>query len=288
MLPPPDPLIVYANFLQFGVDETSEWPSVHSRMLVWGRNGRGRISVNGEEHSLEGGDYLFLPWKHRIAYRPSPRDPFLVAGIHVIPRLDGALESPPLFDLAHFPDHPLAGSPARSDAELPFGRGLLRGSLRAHASLEHLAEFIVLRFGQRNPDEGEMRTLGRLLLDELRLAEENRDPFDRSLPPGLRRVLQYCVNHLDQPISLDDMAEVADASRSTIGRLFREHLETTPGAWLLEQRLAKARRLLQTTRLQVSNIGQQCGIPDPYYFSKVFKKTTGWAPLAYRRARGGL
>jgi len=84
-------------------------------------------------------------------------------------------------------------------------------------------------------------------------------------------------------LSLSHLVEFTKLSPSTVGRLFRTHLHTTPVAWITKMKMEKAKLLLRARRLSVAEVAAQVGIPDPYYFSKCFKKETGSAPLAYRR-----
>jgi transcriptional regulator GlxA family with amidase domain len=66
-------------------------------------------------------------------------------------------------------------------------------------------------------------------------------------------------------------------------RLFRETTGRTPLYYLSELRVAEAKRLLKDSGLGVKQVAERVGIPDPYYFSRVFKKVTGWRPSAYLR-----
>jgi AraC-like DNA-binding protein len=64
-------------------------------------------------------------------------------------------------------------------------------------------------------------------------------------------------------------------------RLFRQATGRTPLDYLSELRVAEAKRLLKGGGLGVKQVAARVGIPDPYYFSRVFKKVTGWRPSAY-------
>jgi AraC family transcriptional regulator of arabinose operon len=49
--------------------------------------------------------------------------------------------------------------------------------------------------------------------------------------------------------------------------------------------MAKARELLDTSELAIARIAEQCGYQDPYYFSRIFKKTHSISPARYRQQR---
>ncbi|MBQ2977339.1 MAG: helix-turn-helix transcriptional regulator [Clostridia bacterium] len=50
-----------------------------------------------------------------------------------------------------------------------------------------------------------------------------------------------------------------------------------------EMRMKNALHLLKTTRLQIQNIAQLCGIADPNYFTKLFKRFYGLTPAQFRK-----
>ena len=285
-------VVVYANFAQFAPSQRIRNPHVESRMLLWCKAGNGTVTVNGDEHPFEAGRYLFLPWGHRIHYEASRRDPFLLCGVHVIPR--HADSHRVAFGVAHQKRDPLAGVRYRQDiaaaklaatAELA---GLKMGWLETTAPLTYLLEYIVRLFVRGNPPEWLARQLARELLHELILHETSRKLHDDDVPPDLERMKQYVLFSLDRKLSLRDLVEFSGLSPSTVGRMFRQHLHTTPVEWILQTKLERAKTLLRTQRLSVAEVAGLVGIPDIYYFSKCFKQVEGQSPLAYRRQSGWL
>ena len=104
-----------------------------------------------------------------------------------------------------------------------------------------------------------------------------------SLPPTLQAMTQYVENHLAERLSLQDLVYFSSLSPSGIGRLFKRHAGCTPVEWITRAKINRAKHLLSTSRLQVSEVGRRLGIYDPYYFSKLFKKTAGISPLQFRK-----
>jgi AraC-like DNA-binding protein len=105
------------------------------------------------------------------------------------------------------------------------------------------------------------------------------------LEPGIKPmawVASYLALHLNEPISVADMARRAHLSPSRFAAVFREHFGAPPHAYLLQMRTEHAKELLRTTRVSVAQIAAYCGFADAHHFSKAFKKTVGVTPSAYR------
>ncbi|MFE6932689.1 GlxA family transcriptional regulator [Streptomyces sp. NPDC057699] len=95
---------------------------------------------------------------------------------------------------------------------------------------------------------------------------------------------QWALDRLDEPVTLQDMARHAHMSERTFTRRFRAEVGTSPLRWLVQSRLAQARRLLESSDLTVARIAAVCGFGDPVVLRKHFHTHLGLSPLAYRRA----
>jgi AraC family transcriptional activator FtrA len=93
----------------------------------------------------------------------------------------------------------------------------------------------------------------------------------------------WALEHLDQPISVDDLAERVVMSRRTFARRFRSETGTTPAQWLLEQRLRAAQSLLETTDRSIEQIAQECGFGNAAALRAHFGRRLRTTPTAYRR-----
>lgn len=76
-------------------------------------------------------------------------------------------------------------------------------------------------------------------------------------------------------------------SASTLIRRFGEQVGQTPGQWILEQRLALARRLLEETPLTVDAVAARCGLGSDLNLRRHFQRRLSTTPAAYRRAFQG-
>ena len=96
-------------------------------------------------------------------------------------------------------------------------------------------------------------------------------------------VLAWMIDHLDEPVTVDQLARRAALSPRTFARRFVAVTGTTPLQWLLHQRVARARALLETTELPVERVAQECGFGTAAGLRTHFTRVVGTSPTAYRR-----
>jgi transcriptional regulator GlxA family with amidase domain len=104
--------------------------------------------------------------------------------------------------------------------------------------------------------------------------------------PGSDRfaaTLEFMLEHLDEPLSVEGMADRAAMSPRTFARRFRASTGTTPGQWLVRQRVLLAQRLLETTDDPVELIALRCGFGTAAGLRLHFRRTLATSPLVYRR-----
>lgn len=101
-------------------------------------------------------------------------------------------------------------------------------------------------------------------------------------PEFIVEIVNFCMDHLDQPIDVEVMAGMAGLSRFHFSREFKKHTGLAPAAYLHELRMKKAIRMLQTEKKTVKEIAYACGYEDSSYFCRVFHRTFGVPPGSYR------
>lgn len=99
-------------------------------------------------------------------------------------------------------------------------------------------------------------------------------------------LLDYIRANLDQPLRLSDLEARSHYSRRALQYAFRERLNTTPKAWIREQRLQQAleRFRREGPRPSVAEVALACGYAHVGHFSRDFKATFGINPSHARRA----
>ena len=100
----------------------------------------------------------------------------------------------------------------------------------------------------------------------------------------LRRVVDYMVEHLDQPIGLADLAGVACVSTFHFSRRFRAKTGLPPHRYLAELRIERAKTLLLRGELSLAEVALACGFSDQSNFGRAFRKACGSTPAAFQTA----
>ena len=81
---------------------------------------------------------------------------------------------------------------------------------------------------------------------------------------------------------LDDLARAMAVSRRTLSRKFELALGVTPHQYVMKLRLEAAMRLIERTKLPISQISTMVGYSDIKYFRNLFAENTGKSPAKYR------
>jgi len=102
-------------------------------------------------------------------------------------------------------------------------------------------------------------------------------------PSRERKVRQYIQEHLDQQLSLDDLAKVALISPNYFISLFQQSTGMTPHKYVLQQRVEYAKELLTYSKLSLIEIAHKCGFPDQSQFTTTFRRHLGVTPGQYKR-----
>lgn len=98
-------------------------------------------------------------------------------------------------------------------------------------------------------------------------------------------VSDYIINHYYEEISLKYISKTFNISESYLSRKFKEVSGLCINQYITYVRISNAEKLLENTSLSVTQIADMCGFCGSTYFSSVFKKFKGMAPLTYRKQK---
>lgn len=101
----------------------------------------------------------------------------------------------------------------------------------------------------------------------------------------LQQAIDYVHTHLDQDLSLGQIAEVVNISPTYFASLFKRATGTSPHQYVIKQRVQRAKLLLSKTDLAIADIALQVGFSSQSHLTQQFKRVTGMTPKQVRPLR---
>jgi AraC family transcriptional regulator len=128
---------------------------------------------------------------------------------------------------------------------------------------------------------------GRAIAARLIRGHSSSSPIPRA-PVGMGRfqlskTIDFMQENLEESIDLPAIAAVTGLSPSHFARQFRAATGVAPHQYLMGLRIDRAKRLLSETNTHLVNIAFACGFANQEHLSRIFKRSCGIAPAAYRR-----
>jgi AraC family transcriptional regulator len=120
------------------------------------------------------------------------------------------------------------------------------------------------------------------------LVRRYSDPVSASLkyvgmPPGrLSMVVAYISEQLESNLDLARLSAVAGVSRYHFCREFKKSMGVTPQSYVMQQRIKRAKVLLESSELSITEISEQLRFPTPSHFAATFRKMVGVTPTSFR------
>lgn len=103
--------------------------------------------------------------------------------------------------------------------------------------------------------------------------------------PSVEKAKQYIAYHYATNISLEKLAKETHLSPVYVSFLFKQVESMTISDYVTHVRVEKAKQLLKSTSYHISEIANQVGYQDERYFSRIFKKKTGFTPSEYKQVK---
>ena len=100
--------------------------------------------------------------------------------------------------------------------------------------------------------------------------------------PYVDRAIAYLAKHITTA-SADQLARAVNLDRSYLSTLFKQTTDLTPGQYIRNFRITKARHLLESSAVPIEEVAQQCGYDHANSFTRLFKQTYGMTPREYRK-----
>ncbi len=111
--------------------------------------------------------------------------------------------------------------------------------------------------------------------------------YDKT-PDDMKKILSFLNRHYLDSLTNSDIAKEFSFHPNYINRIFKEHTGKTLHAYIIDQRLNKACKLLLSTELSVASVSEMCSFDSYAYFIKCFKRRFSLPPAQYRRANKAM
>jgi AraC family transcriptional regulator len=173
-----------------------------------------------------------------------------------------------------------------------YGRStqVLRGETFASTPrlLAALREFMA-EFEERGPGHEAMlaatgQKLTHLIIRQIVATPKQDEKVDFRM--AANEVVEFMHTHLQERITLTELARVGRLSVSRFARVFKEEVGVAPIEYLQELRLSRAKRLLRDTEQTITEVALGCGFNSSSYFCRCFQSRFSSSPSAFRKAMG--
>ncbi len=233
-------------------------------ILMFCPRGSGWLKINEREWKAGPGTMCCLPAKVPHWYGADDRDPWSHYWIH----FTGRQAADYFRFLGVTPDHPILHFSKHEELVADFEA--VWSAMRLVYTWENLvkASIRLVRF-----------------LGLLREIQQRPDQRARGRAAAVAKSVQFMAEHLSAEISLAQLADLAQMSITRYTVEFRRRSGCSPMEHLNRLRVQRACDLLRNTDESVRQIAEKVGYPDPYYFSRAFKKIAGCSPLAFRKGK---
>lgn len=99
----------------------------------------------------------------------------------------------------------------------------------------------------------------------------------------VQEIANYISENLRNKISLDELSQRFFINKYYLTRVFKEQFGVTINHYITSIRITEAKRALRFSDESVENIGYNCGLGAPHYFSRTFKRVEGISPSEFRK-----
>ncbi len=273
------PIEMYENDMSCFVTRSVPWHWHREVELVYVRQGQMLLESNGSKITLPAGCGAFINSQQLHAMRPLPQTPCTMTNIVFDPLLvSGSPHSIfaqkyvlPVTSGSHIMAVPLSPeAPWQADVLL-----LMQECFTCYAQAAIGHEILLRNY---------ISQIWLSVFEHLISATKPSNPQD----PRLKQMLTFLHENYALSLTIYDIANSAGISVRTCCRCFQQQLGITAFDYLLEFRIKTAAQKLLTTQDSITEICFQTGFNDTSYFTRVFRRTTGYTPTALRKSQEGL
>lgn len=225
------------------------------------KDGKGTYHWNNKKYELKKGQAFLIYPEEVTTYKADSKDPwsYLWIGFH------GYRAEEFLDNMGFSRKQPILEIENIKQVESHIDRILLANKLTCANELKRLSELLAL-FA--------------FIMEEHPKVDQKKAVYPGEL--YVRYALEYMMNHYNEKIKIDDLADIIGISRSYFTGIFKKEVKMSPQEYLKNLRMEKAAFLLHSSEESIQEIAQQSGYEDSLSFSKAFKQKHGVSPSVFR------
>lgn len=230
-----------------------------SYLMKYTISGRGRLIYHGKEFIIEKGDVFFIDCQQYQYYQTIGPDPWEMSWVHFYGNCISFFYEEYIKDCC-----PVYHS----------------DTMRIPQIMQHLLDI------QARPTP-RINYLNSLLLhdllNELVIQKNKLDFTKQDIPIYVEELRHYLDQHYNEKIDLCSLEKCFMINKYQLNKDFSKYIGTPPIDYVINQRINVAKDLLRFSNAPISEIGNDVGIENSAYFSRLFKQKTGITPKSYRQ-----
>ena len=235
-------------------------------ILIYCLEGKGWITVDGKRSTVNANQYFIIPKGVPHKYGSDEKEPWSIYWLH----FSGELAS-------HYSDITgRANSIIRSDISRIADRNLLFEEM-----------LLNLEMGYSHENINYANVCLSHFLASFKYISQFRQVRKVKEKDVIEEAILFMKANIPKKITLSDIASHIGLSSSHFSLVFRTKTSRSPMYYLMHLRIQKACALLDATAMRISEVAEEIGYDDPFYFSRVFKNIMNSSPVQYRKELKG-
>ncbi|MCA0991926.1 AraC family transcriptional regulator [Pseudalkalibacillus hwajinpoensis] len=238
----------------------TERHNLESYLIIYTRNGEGRLFYQNEEYLLEPNTICFIDCRNHQYYQTS-KELWEFYWVHI----NGSQVENYYLDFSQ--DHNVCTTVKDNTAQ-----NIIRTMINLQKHKTRSLEIITAR---------EIVNLLTLLMIEKTRSNYNDET---KIPTYIFDIQSFFEENYSKKITLDDLSRRYKLNKYQIAKTFKSSVGITPIEYLIETRINKSKDLLKYTDLPINEITYQIGIDNVTHYINLFKKRVGTTPLKFRNS----
>ncbi|WP_199615911.1 helix-turn-helix transcriptional regulator [Paenibacillus alkalitolerans] len=238
----------------------TERERLDSFLIVYTKSGRGRLTYMGKNYTMLPRHIFFIDCMEYQYYAIDSAEPWELLWVH----MNGQSVR------AYFERFVMNGGPVRAlppESDIP-------------AILEELIELHRIK-SIRNELLASKSIAG--LLTSLLLSGSEPESLNAGMPEYIAETTRLIDKRYNEKLTLDLLSKTLAVNKYHLAKEFKKHTGFSPGEYIINTRISRAKELLQYSNLSVAEIAEKIGIDNVSHFINLFKYRTEQTPLAFRK-----